>query len=98
MSLFVDRRWLMARRRIGQEHLRLCDCQSSRTGSLDVVQGLIDWAAIDRHLALIYASAKGDQAWPPLAVFKALLRAVWYDLSDVKLAEALDDRAYLWAR
>src|SRR5215204_5013418 len=83
----------MARRRIGQEHLRLCDCESSRTGSLDVVQGLIDWAAIDRHLALIYASAKGEQAWPPLSLFKALLLAAWYDLSDVKLAEALDDRA-----
>jgi IS5 family transposase len=25
-------------------------------------------------------------------MFKALLLAVWYDLSDVKLAEALDDR------
>ena len=28
-----------------------------------------------------------------LALFKALLIAVWYDLSDVKLAEALEDRA-----
>jgi len=28
-----------------------------------------------------------------LALFKALLLSVWYDLSDVKLAEALDDRA-----
>ena len=27
-----------------------------------------------------------------MGVFKALLLAVWYDLSDVKLAEALDDR------
>src|SRR5215211_3688480 len=84
---------LMARRRIGQEHLRLGERESRRTGSLDVVQGLIAWAAIDRHLALIYASAKGEQAWPPLSIFKALLLAVWYDLSDVKLAEALDDRA-----
>ena len=66
----------MARRRIGQEHLRLCDCESSRTGSLDVVQGLIDWAEIDRHLAPVYASAKGEQAWPPLSLFKALLLAV----------------------
>ena len=38
-------------------------------------------------------AAKGEPAWPPLALFKALLIAVWYDLSDVKLAEALDDRA-----
>jgi Transposase domain (DUF772) len=36
---------------------------------------------------------KGEHAWPPLCLFKALLLAVWYGLSDVKLAEALDDRA-----
>jgi IS5 family transposase len=83
----------MARRRIGQEHLRLGDRESGRTGSLDDLHRLIDWAAIDRHLAPIYASAKGEQAWPPLSLFKALLLAVWYDLSDVKLAEALGDRA-----
>src|SRR5215207_3029704 len=82
----------MARRRIGQEHLWLGDRESSRTGSLDDLHRLIDWAAIDRHLAPIYASAKGEQAWPPLSILKALLLAVWYDLSDVKLAEALDDR------
>jgi IS5 family transposase len=35
----------------------------------------------------------GEQGWPPLALFKALLLSVWYDLSDVKLAEALEDRA-----
>ena len=83
----------MAWRRIGQEQLRLSTDQSRRCGSLDEVVGLIDWAGIDRHLVPIYASAKGEQAWPPLALFKALLLAVWYDLSDVKLAEALDDRA-----
>ena len=73
----------MARRRIGQEHLRLSDRESGRTGSLDDLRRLIDWAEIDRHLALIYAAAKGEQAWPPLSLFKALLLAVWYDLSDV---------------
>ncbi len=25
---------------------------------------------------------KGELAWPPLAIFKALLLAVWHDLSD----------------
>ena len=48
----------------------------SRTGSLDDLLRLIDWAAIDRHLAPIYASAKGEQAWPPLSIFQALLLAV----------------------
>ena len=44
-------------------------------------------------LGPLSGSAKGEPAWPPLCLFKALLLAVWYDLSDVKLAEALDDRA-----
>ena len=34
------------------------------------------------------AAANGEPAWPPLALFKALLLSTWYDLSDVKLAEA----------
>jgi IS5 family transposase len=83
----------MARRRIGQEQLKLESNQGRRSSSLDEIAALIDWAEIDRHLAPIYASAKGEQAWPPLSLFKALLLAVWYDLSDVKLAEALEDRA-----
>ena len=83
----------MARRQIGQERLKLGADQGRQTGSLDEISALIDWAEIDRHLAVIYAAAKGEQAWPPLSLFKALLLAVWYDLSDVKLAEALEDRA-----
>lgn len=82
----------MARRRIGQEELRFGD-KSGRAGSLYEIAGLVDWAEIDRHLAPIYASARGERAWPPLAMVKALLLSIWYDLSDVKLAEALEDRA-----
>jgi IS5 family transposase len=66
----------MARRRIGQEHLRLGDRENGRTGSLYDLHRLIDWTEIDRHLAPIYASEKCELAWPPLALFKALLLAV----------------------
>src|SRR3712207_1308980 len=83
----------MARRRIGQEQLNLEGDQRRQSGSLDEVAALIDWAAFDRVLSPIYASAKGEQGWPPLALLKALLLAVWYDLSDVKLADAIEDRA-----
>jgi IS5 family transposase len=83
----------MARRRIGQEQLSLGTEKERRSGSLDEIAALIDWSEIDRVLAAVYAAPTGEQAWPPLALFKALLLAVWYDLSDVKLAEALDDRA-----
>ncbi|HRQ36208.1 MAG TPA: IS5 family transposase [Chiayiivirga sp.] len=53
----------------------------------------MDWIALDRLLVCISALAKGEPGWPPLALFRALLLATWHDLSDVRLAEALDDRA-----
>jgi transposase, IS5 family len=82
----------MAHRRIGQEQLKIGG-DKTRSSSLDEIAGLVDWMEIDRHLAGIYAATKGEPAWPPLALFKALLLAAWYDLSDIKLAEAMEDRA-----
>ena len=61
--------------------------------SLDEVAALVDWAELDGMLAGISASPKGEPGWPPLALFRALLLATWHDLSDVRLAEALDNRA-----
>jgi IS5 family transposase len=84
----------MARRRIGQERFEFSTGGSERkTSSLDELAEVIDWLVVDAALKELYTAAKGEQAWPPLAMFKAMLLAVWYDLSDVKLAEALDDRA-----
>lgn len=81
------------RRRIGQDALRLGEAGARRGPSaLDDIAELIDWLEIDRYLFPIYRSATRDKAWPPLAMLKKLLLSVWYDLSDVKLAEALDDR------
>jgi transposase, IS5 family len=83
----------MARRQIGQNRLALDGTVSHGSTSLDAVAALIDWAELDHLLAGISASAKGEQGWPPLALFRALLLATWHDLSDVRLAAALDDRA-----
>ena len=80
----------MPRRRIGREELfSMRECRSS----LDDLLALIDWSGIEAMLAPVHASAKGEASWPPLAMFRALLLSGWYDLSDVKLAEALDERA-----
>lgn len=82
----------MAHRSIGQERFGFAG--SMRSGSsLDGLGKLIDWSAVGTLLDPLYAARKGEPAWPPLAMFKALLLSIWYDLSDVKLAEALDDRA-----
>ena len=83
----------MARRWIGQEQLSVGGLERRGATSLDEVAGLVDWAELDRLLADISASTKGEPGWPPLALFRALLLATWHDLSDVRLAEALDDRA-----
>src|SRR3954467_5137191 len=83
----------MARRRIGQERLGIVKGAARGRASREEMSALIHWIEIDRRLAEIYAAAKGEPAWPPLALFRALLLAIWHDLSDVKLAEATEDRA-----
>lgn len=82
----------MSRRRIGQEAFGFA-VDGSVTSSLDDLAGLIEWVPVDQALRVISCAARGEPAWPPLALFKAMLLSIWYDLSDVKLAEALDDRA-----
>ena len=80
----------MPRRRIGQE---MMFPGSDKRSPLDELAELIDWAPIERRLEVIHAALRGEASWPPLAMFRGMLLAVWHDLSDVKLADALDDRA-----
>lgn len=82
----------MAHRSIGQERFGFAG-RGRSASSLDELGKLIDWEPISVLFDSLYRATKGEPAWPPLAMFKALLLSVWYDLSDVKLAEALDDRA-----
>src|SRR3954471_24609515 len=82
----------MARRRIGQEDL-IARPEPRATASLAELAVLLEWAEIDRPLVGISAAVKDEPGWPPLALFRAMLLATWHDLSDVRLAEALDDRA-----
>lgn len=81
----------MARRRIGQEVMGFV--REERRTPLDELDAAIDWAPLEARLAPIHAAARGELGWPPIALLKALLLGFWHDLSDVKLADALDDRA-----
>ena len=81
----------MARRTIGQE--RFTFSAGVKRSELDALLELIDWREVYTLLSPISDAAKGEQGWPPLCLLQGLLLARWYDLSDVKLAEALDDRA-----
>lgn len=56
---------------------------------LDDVHALIDWNRIEHLLADVHANKKGEQAWPPLMMFKAMLLQSWYNLSDPQLEKQL---------
>ena len=79
-------------RSIGQEQFGFAG-HTRPSSALDELGKLIDWNPVAMLLDPLYPAAKGEPAWPPIAMFRALLLSVWYDLSDVKLAEALDDRS-----
>ena len=64
----------MAQRRIGQDSFYF-GAKTLRQTSLDELSALLDWPLAELVLAGLYASAKGEKAWPPLAMFKALLLA-----------------------
>lgn len=56
---------------------------------LDKVENLIDWQQLEAKLSDMYSSKRGEKAWPPLMMLKALLLQSWYDLSDPELEKQL---------
>ncbi|MCF6323762.1 MAG: IS5 family transposase [Gammaproteobacteria bacterium] len=56
---------------------------------LDDVHKLITWSRIEALLSGIHMKTKGEKAWPPLIMFKALLLQSWYGLSDPALEKQL---------
>ncbi|MBV9510029.1 MAG: transposase, partial [Caulobacteraceae bacterium] len=57
------------------------------------IDGLVDWRRIEALLSgLVKPRAKGEAAYPPLVLFKALLLQRWHGLSDPQLEAALSDR------
>ena len=75
----------MPRRRIGQETFGFEKRET--VTALDELSSLIDWAPVEAALEALPVARRGEAAWPALALFRALLIAVWHDLSDVKLAD-----------
>jgi len=56
---------------------------------LDDAHDLINWVRIENLLKDIHTRVKGERAWPPLMMYKALLLQSWYGLSDPKLEKLL---------
>lgn len=68
------------------DHLVL---EHSALQELDELEGLINWSGIEDRLREIHAKKRGEPAWPPLMMFKALLLQSWYQLSDPGLEKQL---------
>lgn len=57
--------------------------------SLDDTEALLDWDQIEKLLLPIYSSTTGCPSYPLLTLFRSLLLGIWYQLSDVQLAQCL---------
>jgi transposase len=59
---------------------------------LEAIEELVDWAAVDRLLAPVYAAPTGRASYPVLSLFKAVVLGAWHGLGDPELEAALSDR------
>jgi IS5 family transposase len=66
----------VVQRSIGQDRFGFSGSERT-TSSLDTLVSLIDWHAVAALLDPLYSASKGEPAWPPLAMFKALLLSIW---------------------
>lgn len=56
---------------------------------LDELNELINWSRVADYLSHLHTRPRGEKAWPPLFMFKALLLQSWYNLSDPQLEKQL---------
>ena len=56
------------------------------------IDSQIDWQPFEKLMAPLYHPTQGRRSHPPVLMFKALLLAQWYNLSDPGLEEAIGDR------
>jgi IS5 family transposase len=84
----------MARRDLRQ--LGLADSLVLRRGRksawLEQLDQVLDWPAVERIVAGVYASREGGLSYPLLTYIKLLLLQQWHGLSDEGLEAAVDDR------
>ena len=60
--------------------------------TLERIGQLVKWYRFEKVLGRLRMASTGRPSYPPLMMFKALLLAQWYGLSDEGLEEALNDR------
>ena len=70
----------------------LSDALAKRHAALEGLDGihqLVDWREMEKRLPGVHAKKQGEQAWPALLMFKALLLQSWYGLGGPGLEKQL---------
>jgi IS5 family transposase len=79
------------RRTFGQ--LSLADgLVAGRSGVLDRIAELVDWAALEALMSAVQSAPVGRPGYGPLVLLRCVLLQQWHDLSDPGIEEALADR------
>ncbi len=65
------------------------DLEHPSLQGLDGAEAVLDWPALERIMAGIYASKTGRPSYPLLTLLRASLLGIWHRLSDVELAQTL---------
>lgn len=63
-----------------------------RNRRLEAIEGLIEWAPLERLLVPLRPAEVGRPPYRPLSMVKIMLLQQWYGLSDPQMEEALCDR------
>src|SRR5208282_4691337 len=83
----------MARRDFRQMSLvdQFYNIRPRRCEHLDALSKCIDWAAVQKLLDAIYASAEGAASYPILCYVRIMLLQQWYGLSDREAELSIED-------
>ena len=87
-----DRLGAVMRRESGQASFADAWVVGGDNRRLEAIEELIDWAAVERLLAAVYAAPSGRASYPVLSLLKAVLLGAWHGLGDPELEAALGDR------
>ncbi len=70
----------------------LIPSNTGRNDRLDRIDRLIDWPKVAALLDDVHAAPEGRPAYRPVTMVKIIVLQQWYDMSDVGMEEALQDR------
>jgi IS5 family transposase len=82
----------MVERNVGQMSLADGLVRAPRSGILDQVEAVVDWAPLRSLLGKRGSAGSGNSSYPAEVLLRCLLTGIWHNLSDPALEQAIADR------